>query len=555
MENNNNNYHLLKPSQIEESPDFNALNDAFFNDVENEDYYEKLDQFIDIFINNDKISHLNDETCNNLSAFGDNEVDLNNDLNNNLNDNLMLNKKRKKNKKSVFNFKCEQLVKKLTKSLSLARNKLKTLEDPVKIKILKTSIDVFENLRNKLKELKEDSKNQNKNQNIDKINENKINNVNIEFKSEKKSTLNMFEDKRTKKGKGLSYKTNYPHHTEENAKISKNNCQKVSRIRNKFQIIYNIIKNNSIYENLHKLFDNLNNLTIRLKEKKNDNSKSITKTPLENHKIEESNMNFYFNKLLTTFQVSEGFKEFFHKVNDNEFLKNLYNKYRVILENENLINTICENIDSNKTIPSKYSHTEICKNTNNFRKILAMRGIKSKNTPFEIKIMLDFIPFMYDIFCLLGYVNEIGEITNPKAQEEMKTVMDEIEDTKDLYINYLKSGKKTSFKEYLNENKNKNTKIKLEITENSNFNNSPKSNPVEKPIDLSLQNLNFLNNATKNETAKPNENEINENNNFNININLPELNQPKEQEEQKDLEELEEDLNSSSRGFFFDNNF
>ena len=113
---------------------------------------------------------------------------------------------------------------------------------------------------------------------------------------------------------------------------------------------------------------------------------------------------------------------------------------------------------------------------------------------------------------------------------------------------------------------------KEKITKNNNFNTFTKS--VQKPIQLkepkeqekleeslyynkqsNTQNFNFLNNATKNETAKPNENEINENNIFNINFNLYELNQLKEQEEQKDLEELEEDLNSSSRNFFFDNNF
>ncbi len=550
MENNNNNYHLPKSSQIEKSPDFNAPNDAFFNDVENEDYYEKLDQFIDIFINNDKISHLNTETCNNLSAFEDNEVKLNNDLNNNLNNNLMLNKKRKKNKKGVFNFNYNHLASRLSKFLYAINKKLQKLNDPKIIKKLKTKIKDLETLRNEI------NNNSNKN---------KINDANKKFKSEKKSTLNMFEDKR-KTREGKSCKTSYPYHTKKNALISKNNSQNVSRIRGEFQKIYDVIKNNSIYGNLHKLFDNLNNLTIRLKKKKNDNSKSITKTPKGNHKIEESNMNFYFNKLLTTFQVSRGFKNFYDKIKDNEFLKNLYNKYRLILENENLINTICENIDSNKTIPSKYSHTKICKNTNNFKAILANHDIKSNNTPFEIKIMLDFIPFMYDIFCLLGYVNGIGEITNYEAQEEMKTVMDEIKDTKNLYINYLKSGKKTSFKEYLNENKNKNknTKIKLEITENNNFNNSSKLIPLEEPAEFSLQNFNFSYNTAKNETAKPNENEINENNNFNI--NLPELNQPKEQEELKKLEnlkylqekieeELEEDSNSSSQDFFFDNNY
>ena len=55
-----------------------------------------------------------------------------------------------------------------------------------------------------------------------------------------------------------------------------------------------------------------------------------------------------------------------------------------------------------ETYRVKYSDTKICKNTNNFRTFLANRGIKSNNTPFEIKIMLDFIPFMYNIFCLLN---------------------------------------------------------------------------------------------------------------------------------------------------------
>lgn len=388
--------------QLEESVDCNAKSIDFLNNTEN------FEQILDNLFNDYNYSILNTDTCNNYSMLEDEEINLNNKLNNN----LMLGKKR-----SVFNFKYKYLTRKLSDLLCLAKKWLKKLNDPVKIKELENKIEYLKTLR---KGINNNSNNY------------EIDDTNKKFKSEKKAVSTIFEDKRKTKG-GESYKTNYRTHTKKNALISKNNSQNVSNRNDEFQKIYNTIKNNSIYKSLHSLFKNLNNLFNFFKKELKFQNKFINIEPKGNNDIEELNITFYYNKLLTTFQVSKGFKEFFHKIKGKDFLKHLYNKYKVILEDKNLIKKILEDANSNQTIPPKYYDTEIKKNIFNLKMSLSHYGMKAKNTPSKIKIMLKFMSFMYNIFCLLGYVNEEGAITNNEAKIDIETLMNKIKYTINLY--------------------------------------------------------------------------------------------------------------------------
>ncbi len=328
-------------------------------------------------------------------------------------------------------------------------------------------------------------------------------------------------------------------------------------------------KNNKTFEeylNSNKYKTSERNKITRKKNKKEKISEKKRKPKKKNIK-KDVVKKIYFNTFTKSgqkpIQLKEPEKqEILNKLKEmlkNHFLKD-FSKYLINqLENKSLTE------DDSKINYLTYCYSKLYMFAMNFKNLLKKNyKVEIKDVSETLEEMLNALNIFYNACGYLGFANAKGEITDKTAQTYFNTLKNQI----NLFIDYLNSDKKVSdkevsFEKYLNSNKYKTSernKItrkknkKEEIIKNNNFNNSPKSNPIEKPLDLSLQNLNFLNNATKNETAKPNENEINENNIFNINFNLYELNQPKEQEEQKYLEELEEDSNSSSQNFFFGNN-
>ena len=405
----NNNYDLPKSTQLEESANNNTQNNNFFNEnnivnidnlnnlietlsnisdenIDSSD--QKLNRFMDKLFYNDNIYKLDADTLDNFSVYKINDLNENYD------------EKRKK-----FDFK--QLTTRLDLFLSRANTELSKLKNSEKINKLETQINKLKDFRNIIRKNKNNSTNKN-------FNKNNINELSKKFKKGKKDVLKTFPNKKTKEDD--SYKINYPHHTKKNAKISKNNSQNVSNTCSKFQKIRKVITNNPIYKNLRKLFNNLKNLIMILKKKINNNIKSIKDNSQGNNEIKESYMKYYYNKLLATFQVSRGFKEFSNKVKRNNFLNNLYNKYKTKLENKNLINTICENIDSNNiTLPPIFSDTEFNGIAKNNSKMLSLCGTKIKNNS-----KLSFPGFFYNILCLLGCVNGIVKLQILKHKKKWK---------------------------------------------------------------------------------------------------------------------------------------
>ncbi len=245
----------------------------------------------------------------------------------------------------------------------------------------------------------------------------------------------------------------------------------------------NLLRLKSIYNNL---FEN-NNVIKCLTKIIEDEYEKMKKKP---NKKTKKLLELYHKKLIKIINIYNDLEKInnFDDFDDSDndiFIKEIIEKYKNNLE-DFIINNTNKIINVFKKPTPSYMHSKYYLLSSNIRKYLFSRDINIKDTP-KLKKKLDLLKLIYNISCILGYVNKEGKITNNIALNDVN-----------LLENII-----NSFTKETKEDK----KIRQVFREIKNFDN--KNNPNIFTKNLIEKYIKILDDFVNNKTSKTNTNQIN----------------------------------------------
>ena len=242
----------------------------------------------------------------------------------------------------------------------------------------------------------------------------------------------------------------------------------------------NLLRLKSIYNNL---FEN-NNVIKYLTKIIEDEYEKMKKKP---NKKTKKLLELYNKKLIKIINIYKDLEKI-NNFDDSDtaiFIKEIIEKYKNNLE-DFIINNTNKIINVFKKPTPSYMHSKYYLLASNLRKYLFSRDISIKDTP-KLKNKLDLLKLIYNISCILGYVDKKGKITNNIALNDMNLL-------ENIINSFTKETRLVK-------------KIREVYKELKNFDN--KNNPNIFTKNLIEKYIKILDDFVNNKTSKTNTNQIN----------------------------------------------
>ncbi len=369
-----------------------ALNENLDYDLYNENFNKN--QIIDLENNN-----FNNIFNNNKNQYTFDDNTSNEFLINNTNENSsMLNKKRNN---LTLNYSISALNRRLQDFLWYIKKKYNKNHS---VKNIDNLLKELEELKKNILKMKKTIKNQEIDENCE-ITDTTIKNLKETIESKIKNILSELKIKKTTKNNIISYKIFYEILGEENGHYVKSIIQNIANLKKLHKTLFN---ENHIIKNL------ISNIKTTIKTMCNDPEKPNEKA--------KTHIKFYYEKLTKTIKIYESLKKFNNKTNYNTFLKNLIKKYEKQLEEKIDFKAQQEDL----TISPKFKHSPYYFFASDFRMSLSIMNIKIKEISPEIKEILTSLKLLYNMFCVLDYVNKNGNIKNKEAKKDMEFLKEKL---------------------------------------------------------------------------------------------------------------------------------